>query len=110
MKLKRIICLVFILVASISIAACSTAPYTEQSTIRGTIEELITKEKFLFDDKFLLITEPEEDGQNERIYEIPIENFDDYKVGQKVEVVIYSNTNTDDWNLNHLKFEITVIE
>lgn len=110
MKFKRMICLMSIFVASLNIAACSTAPYTEGSTIRGTIEELITKEKFLFDDKFILIKELGKEGEDESIYEIPVDSFEDYEVEEKVEVVVYSNLEADLWDPDHMKFEITVIE
>lgn len=108
MKIKRPLILISILIGLLSTAACSSAPYNEDATFTGTVEELTVKEKFLFDDKLLLIKGVGESAGS--IYEIPVGSFDEYEVGQKVEVVVFSNTDADVWDLDHLKFEITVIE
>lgn len=109
MTIRRI-SLIFNVFIFISVAACSTAPYTEDFTIQGTIEEKITKEKFLFDDQLLLIKESGKEGGNESVYEIPVDSFKGYEVGQKVEVTVFSNTDADVWDSDQMKFEITIIE
>ena len=108
MKIKKLMILMLILVGLLITAACSTAPYNEDATFTGTIEGLTVKEKFLFDDQLLLIKD--DNGNSVSLYEIPVENFEDYEVGQRVEVVVFSNTDADVWDLDHLKFEITVTE
>lgn len=102
--------LIFNVFIFLSVTACSTAPYTEDSTIQGTIEEMITKEKFLFDDQLLLIKESGKEGENESVYEIPVDSFKGYEVGQKIEVVVFSNTEADVWDPDQMKFEITIIK
>lgn len=109
MKFKKLLQAMAIFAVLLSIMACSTAPYTESFTFTATIEELITKEKFLFDDKYLLVKEENTNDQNDLIYEIPVESFKDYEVGEKVKINVYSNSETDSWDLDHLKFEITVV-
>jgi hypothetical protein len=108
MKIKRLMILMLISIGLLSTAACSAAPYNEDSIFTGTIEGLTVKEKFLFDDQLLLIKE--DNGDYASLYEIPVDNFQDYEVGQRVKVVVFSNTDADVWDLNHLKFEITIIE
>lgn len=54
MKIKKLMILMSILIGLLSTAACSSAPYNEDATFAGTVEELTLKEKFLFDDKLLL--------------------------------------------------------
>lgn len=113
MKYKRILYFLFFYIAFSCISACTFAPYNESFTITGTIEKFITEENFFIDDQFLSIKEygGESEGRGQgNMYEIPVDNFKDYEVGQRVEVVVFSNTDTDDWDLDNLKFEITIIE
>jgi hypothetical protein len=109
MKQKYFLHLIILSATLLSLTACTTAPYTEQFTFTGTIEELITEEKLLFDDRFLLVKEGGE-GSEEFVYELPVDSFDDYEVGQEVEVVVFSNTDADVWDLQNLKFEITIMK
>lgn len=109
MKIRRQAVHLTVLMGLASLSACSTAPYIEDSTFTGTISELATKEQWLVDDKMLLIKA--DAGQRAgTVYEIPVDSFEEYGVGQKVEVVVYSNTVADVWDLNHLKFKIKVLE
>lgn len=113
MKFKRIFSLLILSSILLVVSACTTAPYTESFTITGTIEEFITEEKFLFDDKFLSVKEfgGESEGRGQgNMYEIPVDSFEDYEVGQNVEVVIYTNYDEDVWDPERMKFEVTIIE
>lgn len=113
MKFKRIFSLLILSSILLVVSACTTATYTIGSTITGTIEEFITEEKFLFDDQFLLVKEygGESEGRSPgNEYEIPVDSFEGYEIGQNVEVVIYSNTDADVWDLDNLKFEITILD
>ena len=113
MKLKRIYCLLILCLLIPSMAACTIAPYTESFTFTGTIEELIIEEKFLFDEKFLLVKEygGESEGRSPgNLYEIPVDSFEDYEVGQRVEVTVLTNYDEDVWDPQRMKFEITIID
>ncbi|WP_088006027.1 hypothetical protein [Indiicoccus explosivorum] len=86
-------------------------PYSLDSTITGTIEEIRVDEKFLFDNEFIVITgKGEQRGSSEAVYEIPVSDSDSYEAGQKVQVAIYSNIDKDLWDLDHMKFEVVVLE
>ena len=113
MKHKRILYLIFFFIPILSLAACTFTPYTVDSTITGTIEELISEEKFLFDDKFLSVKEygGESEGRSPgNVYEIPVDSFADYEVGQRVEVTVLTNYDEDVWDPQRMKFEITIID
>ncbi|QHJ70934.1 hypothetical protein [Planococcus halotolerans] len=91
------------------IGGCTFAPYTFQNTVIGTIEEIEIEEKFFMEDEFLVIEEENRQPDNS-LYTIPVSDSEAYDVGQKVKVDIYSNTEADVWDLDHMKFEIEVME
>lgn len=97
-----------LLIVVLLFGGCSTALYTIDSTIVGIIEDIKIEGQFFADDEFLVIQEDDQEGNS--LYEIPVNDSDAYEIGQKVEVVIFSNTATDDWDLDNMKFEIEVIE
>lgn len=80
------------------LAGCSS-DYTEKGVLKGTIIEV--KEE---------IIKVSEDKKKENIFEIPVSPSNQYKIGQKVEVTIYSNTTTDVWDLKNMKFEVDILE
>ncbi|TAA72389.1 hypothetical protein [Planococcus salinarum] len=113
MKHKRIYCLLILCILIPGMAACTFAPYTVDNEFTGTIEELITEEKFLFDDKFLEVKEYGGESEGRRagnIYEIPVDSFEEYEVGQRVKVTVLTNYNEDVWDSERMKFEITIID
>ncbi len=110
MRFRKMMRLLITFILLLIITACSLASYNHDSTINGTIEEMKTKEKLLFDEKTLLIRGIGIENKDGSIYEIPVDSFKDYKVGQKVEIDVYSNTDADVWNPNNMKFEIKVVE
>ena len=86
-------------------------PYSLETTVTGTVEEIKVDEKFLADDEFILVKgKGDYKGSSEAIYEIPVSNSDSYEIREKVQVSIYSNTDKDIWNLDHMKFEIEILE
>lgn len=42
-------------------------------------------------------------------YEIPVDNVERYKVGQKLEITVFSNIDEDIWDLEHMKFDIKIV-
>ncbi|RLQ92788.1 hypothetical protein [Planomicrobium sp. Y74] len=88
---------------------CTFAPHTFQHKVVGTIEEIEIEKNFFDDDEFLVIEEQNRQPDNS-LYTIPVSDSDEYEVGQKVKVDIYSNTDADVWDLDHMKFEIEVMD
>lgn len=80
------------------LAGCSSG-YTEKDVLIGTIVE--AKEEMI---------KVSEDKKKENIFEIPVSPTDQFKIGQKVEVTIYSNTTADVWDPKNMKFEIDILE
>ena len=113
MKFWKVLYLILLAIPFLTVTACTFAPYTVDSTITGTIEELITEEKFLFDDKFISVEEYGGESEGRRlgnIYEIPVDSFADYEVGERVEVVVLTNYDEDLWDPERMKFEVTIID
>ena len=81
---------------------CS-ADYQISTVITGEIED-INKEKEL-----LIILGKFEGNDRTFTFEIPARNLEQYEIGQKVEVTIYSNTDQDIWDPDNMKFEIKKI-
>lgn len=68
-------------------------------------------EKFLTDDEFIVVRgKADHRGSSVATYDIPVSDSDSFEVGQKVQVEIYSNSNEEDWDLDHLKFEIELLK
>lgn len=113
MKNKKVHRLLILAITLLTVAACTFAPYNESFTFTGTIEELITEEKFLFDDQFLSVKEygGESEGRSPgNVYEIPVDSLEDYGVGQRVEVTVLTNYDEDLWDPDRMKFEIAIID
>lgn len=103
-----------ILFSILLIYGCSTAEETMvvYKELSGTISGIN------YDAEKLLILEKTDNGEV-ATYDIPLENvlkpgnnLKLYEVGQEVTVTVYSEEESeeDDWNLEHLRFEITVAE
>lgn len=113
MKHKKVYRFLILAITLLTVAACTLAPYTVDNEFTGTIEELITEEKFLIDDKFLSIKEYGGESQGKspgNVYEIPVDSFEDYEVGQSVKVTVLTNYDEDVWDPDRMRFEITVID
>lgn len=110
MRFRIMIRLLITFILLLSITACSLASYNHDSTIDGTIEQMKTEEKLLFDVKTLVVKESWKENGGESIYEIPVDSFKDYAVGQKVSVMVYSNTDADVWDPDNMKFDVTIEE
>ncbi|AYC28410.1 hypothetical protein [Paenisporosarcina cavernae] len=100
MKLSYIL----LLLLSVTVSGCTSTSFTEDFRINGTIKEVIQEEEML------LIEGTPASGGNLATYEIPVASLYGYEEGQKVEVIVYSNTDADVWHLDNMKFDITLIE
>lgn len=80
------------------LAGCSS-DYTERDIQKGTIVEV--------KDEMIMVSK---DKRKEIILEIPVSPTDQFKIGQKVEVTIYSKTPADIWAPDEMKFEIDILE
>ena len=85
------------------IAGCSN-DYFIDSVVTGTIEDINTEEKVL-----VIIGVAKVGGKTNSVYEIPVSDVEEYEIGQKVEVTIYSNTDEDIWDPDNMKIEIKPI-
>lgn len=106
MEVKKIAGLLLTSFIVAFIVGCSK-DYQVAFVFKGTVQEKLIKEE--------MIVVKEYGGENqgrkpEDIYEIPVEDIEQYEAGQKLKVTVLSNTETDDWDLDHLKFEIEKIE
>jgi hypothetical protein len=80
--------------------------YNESGTFNGTVEHKQRLQKML-----IIKTLGIKSGKvDEKIYKIPVENIKQYEIGQKLEVKIYSKTNTDVWNSKKMKFKVRILE
>ncbi|WP_226577751.1 hypothetical protein [Halobacillus litoralis] len=43
-------------------------------------------------------------------FEIPVDDFEKYQKGDKVHVIVETNTTNDVWDLDHLRFHIKPLE
>lgn len=87
-------------------AGCSK-DYHIDFIFEGTIQEKLTEEAML------VVKEDggEEKGRREgNVYEIPVDDIDKYNIGQKLRITVFSNTEADIWDVEHMKFEIEKIE
>lgn len=67
------------------LAAGCSEKYHLDSVVTGTIEEINEE------DKELIVTGgSKESSQKDNTYEIPVSDTEEYKIGQKIEVTIYS--------------------
>ena len=104
MKVSKIFWLSICLFFLFSILGCSN-DYQVDNILTGTIE------KILIEKKILVIKGYGEVGSTKgNIYEIPVDEPSKYELGQKIEVKIYSNTEADVWDVDHMKFDVKIID
>ncbi|WP_019415361.1 hypothetical protein [Paenisporosarcina sp. TG20] len=104
MKSKRMISWSFLLMSVFIIVGCSN--YQEDFTFTGIIVEKLVEDEMLVMKEYGGSDEGRIDGN---IYEIPVDKVEGYNVGQKLEITVFSNTDADVWDLDHMKFEIRSI-
>ncbi|WP_430786870.1 hypothetical protein VBD025_14950 [Virgibacillus flavescens] len=102
MKTRKITGLFFVYLIFASMVGCSK-DYQVEYSFTGTIEEKLIAEK-------ILVMKEDEATREGEVYEIPVDNVEQYDVGQKLKITILSNTDVDVWDLNHMKFEIEKLE
>jgi hypothetical protein len=106
MRINKITRLFVVYIFFVIIVGCSK-DYQVDFSFTGTIQEKLTEEKMLV----MKENGGEYEGRREgNIYEIPVENIEQYNVGQKLKITVLSNTDKDIWDLDHMKFEIEQIE
>ncbi|WP_419962366.1 hypothetical protein [Psychrobacillus sp. BM2] len=103
--MKNKITISFLLLIFLLIAGCSK--YQESFTFTGTVEEILVEEEMLVIKEYSGVDEGRRDGN---VYEIPDDDVERYSIGQKLEVTVFSNTDDDVWDLDHMKFDIKTVE
>ena len=104
MKVNTIVRLFICLLCTLFILSCSN-DYQVDNILTGTIE------KILMEEEILVIKGYGEEGSTKgNIYEIPVDDPSKYELGQKLEITIYSNTDADIWDMDHMKFVVKIID
>ncbi|MFI8685887.1 hypothetical protein [Rossellomorea sp. NPDC077527] len=98
-----IMCFTIILLSSCNFG---TVKWYESFRFTGTVEKKLNNEGML-DIKEYDAPEGRKQGLS---YEIPVDNMADYQVGDRLLVIVETNTDKDIWDLNHLRFDIKAIE
>ncbi|MEI5908079.1 hypothetical protein WAK64_13545 [Bacillus spongiae] len=105
--MNRKICLMLIILSMTLLVGCyGTVDWYESNKFTGTVDEILMEEKVLKIREYA-ITDKE---PTDIVYEIPVDNLNEYEVGNNLHVVIETNTLEDVWDLDHLRFTITPIE
>ncbi|QHE51493.1 hypothetical protein [Pontibacillus sp. HMF3514] len=73
-----------------------------QRVFTGTVIELL-------DEKKLMIMEHDVEDSYTSKYEIPVQNANEYELGQKLEVTVFSNELDRTWSLEGDRFEVKTI-
>lgn len=102
---KNKIAISLLLLIFVFITGCSD--YQEDFTFTGTVEEILVVGEKLVVKEYVGEDEGKKDGN---VYEIPVDNVETYNIGQKLEVIVFSNTDADVWDLDRMKFEIKKVE
>lgn len=76
-----------------------TQPYEIESEFTGVVKQINEAHQLL------IVAD-----SSETTYDIPVSDIRPYQVGQKLNITVFSNTDEDVWDLNHLKFEIETLE
>lgn len=104
--MKNKIKISFILLICLFSVGCSV-DYQEKFTFTGIVEEILVEEEMLVLKEYAGGDEGRKEGN---VYEVPVDDVERYSLGQKLEITVFSNTDYDMWDLNHLKFEIKTVE
>ncbi len=103
MKKYNIVTLALLILSIFLMTGCSN-DYQVDSEITGVIKEVNKKDKII-----VVIGSLKDKATITNTYEIPTKDVEEYEIGQKVDVTIYSNLNEDIWDPSHMKFEITTV-
>lgn len=104
--MKNKITIGVILLICVFLASCSD-DYQESFTFTGIVEELLVQEEMIVIKEYGKTNEGRREGN---VYEIPVVDVDRYNIGQKLEVTVFTNTNEDIWDVEHMKFNINIVE
>jgi hypothetical protein len=101
MKINKITGLLFTYLIFALMIGCSK-DYQVDFIFTGTIQE-----KLIEEDMLVLKEYDAPEGRREgNIYEIPVDDIEQYEVGQKLKVTVYSNTDEDVWDLDELRVKV----
>lgn len=98
MAKKKMLLLLFALLV---LVGCKE--YQEDFTFTGIVQEVQAEEGILVMEEYGSADEGRRDGN---VYEIPAKKIERYKVGDRLEVTVFSSTVTDVWDPDQMKFEI----
>jgi hypothetical protein len=87
-------------------ACYGTVEWYESFRFKGRIEEIIVDGKMLVLKEF----DASAGSKSGNTFQIPVDKIDEYEVGDRFLVIVESNTYDDDWDLNHLRFELISID
>ncbi|MEK4520825.1 hypothetical protein NSQ95_15725 [Psychrobacillus sp. FSL W7-1457] len=104
MKIK--ITISFISLICLFLAGCAD-DYQESFTFSGTVEELDAQEEILVIKEHNNINKGIRGGN---VYVIPVVDVKRYNIGQNVVVTVFSNTDEDVWDVDHMKFDINIVK
>lgn len=101
---KKILGLSLLFLNVLFIVGCTD--YNEDFTFKGTVEEILVEKEMLVMKEY----DAPEGRVEGSVFEIRVDKTEGYHVGQKLEIIVFSNTDADIWDLNHMKFKINVID
>ncbi|QXE02279.1 hypothetical protein [Terribacillus sp. DMT04] len=77
------------------LCGCGEEEFKKSFVIEGTVNELSNSSNTI-----------DVIEENEKMYEIPVEDTNVFEKGDSLRIVVYSNTSNDIWDLDHLRFDI----
>ena len=95
------------LLSLIFLFAVGCSDYQEDFTFTGTVEAIRVEDEMLVMKEYGGTDEGRNAGN---VYEIPVDDPNQYSVGQKLKITVFSNTDEDIWDLDRMKFEIKTID
>ena len=105
MNIRKTITLSLLFLSILFTVGCSD--YQVDFTFTGSVEAIQVEDEMLVMKEYGGSDEGRNDGN---VYEIPVDDPNQYHVGQKLKITVFSNTDKDIWDLDHMKFEIKSID
>ncbi|SDJ08958.1 hypothetical protein [Salimicrobium halophilum] len=105
-RIKISISVLFVILILMGCYGDDTVDWYESFRFTGTVEEIRTEDNMLVMKEY----NAPESRKKGNIYEIPADEIQSYETGDKLLVIVETNTQEDIWDLEHMRFVIKPIE